>query len=187
MGLELKKTTLPKDVALKLSSFVEDLLKGKQWGDLAEEIVAYRKQLGSEIDNNPLLLGLPKGVKGVEEYTRELHLHGDSVRLPGHVAASILYNSCREKMEDKESIQIVSGMKIKVFYLKHKVGRFKSIALPTDTETIPQWFKDEFVPHIDVEAQLERLVDHPLQHIFTAIGREIPSQQSLVVDSLLDF
>lgn len=187
MGLELKKTTLPKEVSTKLSSFVERLLKGESWDDVAKSIVDYRKELGNSIKTDPLKIGLPKGVKGVEEYTRELKLNPDTVRLPGHVAASILYNSCRDQFNDKESMPIVSGMKIKVFYLKNKVDRFKSIALPTDTETIPEWFIEQFVPIIDIEAQLERLVDKPLQHIFKAIGRETPSEQTLIVDSLLDF
>lgn len=107
------------------------------------------------------------------------------VRLPGHVAASIFYNECREKYDDKDSLPIVSGMKIKVFYLTQKYGRFKSIALPTDTEQVPDWFLDHFT--IDREAHILRLVDRPLTNIFKAIKVEVPSKQSLLVGELLEF
>ena len=47
-------------------------------------------------------------------------------------------------------------MKIKVFYLTRKIGRFKSIALPVDGENIPKWFMDEFVDLSTVLGELSR-------------------------------
>ena len=78
-------------------------------------------------------------------------------------------------------------MKIKVYYLKRTFGKFKSIALPTDIDTIPQWFIDNFLPIIDREAQLERLINKPLEHILNAINKKVPSEQLLLVNDLLEF
>lgn len=184
MGLELKKTTLPKPIAKKLSAYVERLLKGENWETLSKTIVEFKEELLKTDDL--MLIGLPKGIKGIEEYSKNFRLD-PKTRLPGHVAASIFWNKQLEENGDKESIVITSNMKIKVFYLKKEFGRFKSIAIPTDTEAIPSWFKEQFLHLVDRDAQIQRLVDDPLQHIFTAIGRETPSRQSMLVDELLEF
>ena len=183
MGLDTKKTTMPKEIAKDLNKFVERVLKDEDWAVISEDIVAYKEAL--EKTKDIMSIGLPKGIKGIEHYTQELKLYGAGQRLPGHVAAGILYNICREKYEDKESQPIVSGMKIKVFYLTKKVGRFKSIAIPVDIETVPQWFLDDFV--VDRKAHILRLVDNPLKNIIKAIGYEVPTKQGLLVDSLLEF
>lgn len=182
MGLETKKTTLPKEVSKKLNNFVERYLKGEDWNTVATDIVQYKDEILNAKDI--MKIGLPKGIKGVEEYTEAYKLDGKTF-LPGHVAAAVLYNTCREQYKDTKSVQIRSGMKIKVFYITHNVGRFKSIAIPVDIEEVPKWFYENF--DVDRDAHLQRLVDNPLENIIGAIGKEVPSRQSLFVDSALVF
>lgn len=184
MGLDTKKTTLPKPISKQLNKFVERLLKGEEWDTIATDIVEYKENLHNTTD--VFSIGLPKGVNKVEYYTDEFK-YNENTRLPGHVAATIFYNNCLEEYGDKESLAIVSGMKIKVFYLKSKQGKFKSIALPTDTVELPKWFKEKFIDLIDRDAQIQRLVDNPLENIIKAINKEVPSRQSLYVDSMLEF
>lgn len=183
MGLDTKKTTLPKEISKELNTFIERYLKGESWEVIAEDIVTFKDKI--ETTDDIMSIGLPKGVKRVEHYTQELKAYGEGVRLPGHVAASILYNICREKYKDHESLPITSGMKIKVFYLTSKVGRFKSIAVPVDIEQVPQWFLDDFT--VDRQAHTERLVDKPLGNIIKAIGKDVPSRQTLLNNSLLEW
>lgn len=182
MGLDTKKTTLPKIIADKINNFVEQFLKGKDWTELTYDIVDYKTYL--ETEAYVFDIGMPKGIKGVNEYT-SAYIQNPKTRLPGHVAAAILYNQCLELYNDKESLPILSGMKIKYFYLKQPHGRFKSIALPTDSPFVPQWFKDNF--EIDRKAHVQRLIDNPLDNIIKAIGKRAPSKQSLLVDSVLEF
>lgn len=182
MGLDTKKTTLPKEVSKKLNKFVENHLKGEEWDSIAVKIVDYKEELYNT--NKIMSIGLPKGVKNVEAYTSE-YLKDEGTRLPGHVAASIFYNICLKNYEDKESLEIRSGMKIKVFYLNRMYGRFKSIAIPVDIEIVPQWFLDNF--KVDMPAHIERLVDNPMNNIIKAIGKMTPSKQSLLTDSMLGF
>lgn len=183
MGLDTKKTTLPPEVSKCLNRFVERLLKGEDWDVIATDIVQYKEDL---MNTNELMsIGLPKGVKRVEYYTEQDKIYGTGARLPGHVAASIFYNQCLETYNDKDSLPITSGMKIKVFYLTQTYGRFKSIAIPTDAQHVPEWFSEHF--EVNKDMHLERLVDKPLNNIIKAIGKETPSKQSLMVDELLDF
>jgi hypothetical protein len=74
-----------------------------------------------------------------------------------------------------------------VFYLNKPFGRFKSIALPTDTKKVPDWFMEHFFNLVDREAQITRLVDDPLESIIDAIGKIIPTKKSLLVDELVEY
>jgi DNA polymerase elongation subunit (family B) len=181
MGLDTKKTTMPKEVSTKLNGFIERYLKGEQWETIAEDIVNYKDAINTT--NDVMSIGLPKGVKKVEHYTQEYKIHGEGARLPGHVAASIFYNQCLDEFGDKESMRIMTGMKIKVFYLTQKYGKFKSIAIPVDIEQVPSWFLEKFT--IDRDAHIQRLVDNPLNNIIRAIGKKTPSRQDLFADDLL--
>lgn len=183
MGLDTKKTTLPVAVSKVLNKFIERYLKGETWESVSESIVEYKDQLRNSPDIT--LLGLPKGVKGIEEYTKKYDDYGMEARLPGHVAASIYYNKSLEEYGDKVSMPIISDMKIKVFYLMGKHGKFKSIALPTDLEVVPRWFLDNF--RVDKDAHIARLVDNPLTNILKAIDKKPPTKQSLMIDSLFEF
>lgn len=183
MGLSIKKTTIPKAVSDRIEQFVERLLKGEDWNEISQAIVDYKDELRGAA--NILDIGLPKGVNGVEDYTKEYERNGDDARLPGHIAAAIHYNEMLAYYNDKTSMAITSGMKIKVFYLKQTRGKFKSIALPTDIEVVPDWFISNFA--VDFDAHIQRLVDKPLDNILKAIGKPVPTKQSMLVDSLLVF
>lgn len=182
MGLDTKKTTLPKAVSKCLNTFIERYLKGESWDTIAKDVVDYKEELIGSKDIRTI--GLPKGVNKVEMYTKDLELEGDNARLPGHVAASIFYNQCLKTYDDKESLPITSGNKIRIFYLKQKQGRFKSIALPVDDDNVPFWF-GEF--EVDKDAAIERLVDNPLRNIIKAINKRVPTKQSLFVDEMVEF
>ncbi len=184
MGLSLKKTTIPKPISKQLTKFVENLLKGKDWNEIGKEIVDYRDKLLKS--NDVLEIGLPKGIKGIEDYTDKFNLDNDT-NLPGHVAASMFWNKCLDEYNDKSSPKISSGFKIKTFYFTKTFGRFKSIAVPTDTKKLPDWFMKHYHHLIDREAQVERLVDKPLENIIEAIGKRIPTKKSLLIDELVEY
>ena len=180
MGLDTKKTILPKYIQDALNGFVERYLKGEEWDVLAEDIVAFKNEI---LTQSVIKLGLPKGVNKLELYQSALDLDPNT-RVPGHVRAAILYNKMLEDNGDRQSMQITSGMKIKVFYLRQPIGKFKSIAFPVDEERVPDWFMQL---NIDKELQVQKLVDNPLLNILKAIGKEAPTQQTLFVSSVLEF
>lgn len=182
MGLDTKKTTLPAAVSKKLNKFIERYLKGETWEEISVSIVDYKNELEQSTDI--MEIGLPKGVNNVEDYTTN-HTLDRKTRLPGHVAAAILYNQMLEMYDDRVSLPISSGMKIKVFNLKAPYGRFKSIAIPTDAEFVPDWFLENFT--IDRKLHVEKLVDNPLQNILKAVGKKAPSITTLNVAAEWEF
>lgn len=183
MGVEIKKTALPKEIAKSLSSYIERLLKGESWEEISIDIVALKEAL-TEI-NDIMFLGLPKGIKkSMKKYIKDYEKDGSRAKLPGTIAAAIHYNECLERFKDP-GYKIVAGTKVKLFYLLQKFGRFKSIAIPTDIETVPNWFLEHY--KVDRPAHIERLVDKPINNILKAIGKKAPSKQDLAVGSFLEF
>lgn len=184
MGLQIKKTIIPAPIRRVLTGYMEEFLKGVQWNDIARKVVAYKDIL---IKEQIVHIGLPKGIKGVEDYTRRWNIKEPGLRVPGHVNAAIFYNKCLEHFDDKESPRIQSGMKIKTYYLTKTFDKFKSIALPTDLKNPPEWFMEHFASLIDRNAQLERLVDKPLQSILTAIGEYAPTKKTILVADCFEY
>lgn len=182
MGLDTKKTTLSKPIAKKLNSFIERLLKNETWAQISPDVVEFKNELRHTTDI--LSIGLPKGVNKLEQYTLD-YKSNSKCRLPGHVSAAMFFNQCVVGFDDKVSQQITSGEKIKVFYLRSPIGRFKSIAIQTDTTYIPDWFLEEF--KIDIDAHILRLVDRPLENILNAIGEKVPTNDSLLIESAWEF
>jgi hypothetical protein len=188
MGVDMRKTTTPRPVKAFLRSTCHKMLTGTPDEELDDFIMEYRDEMIDEIDL--MDLGLPKGIKGIEQYTASFRDY-PTTRLPGHVSAAILYNDFRQAAGDTESLLISSGMKIKIFKLKYEMehaGRmFKAIAVPTDEEMIPQWFKDEFFDKIDRQRHVGMLVDNMLHNMFDSIPRQVPTRQSKAYESDFSF
>lgn len=183
MGLQIKKTSIPKPIGIQLTKYVESLLKGENWREIQEKIVAYRDVI---LDSPTMQIGLPKGIKGLEAYEDEWSKN-PTCRLPGGHAAAIFYNTCLDQYGDTESLRIVSGSNMRVYYLTKKFGRFQSIAIPTDMKRFPPWFEEHFEELVDRTAQGIRLIDKPLSNILDAIGERIPTRKTLLFDSLVEY
>lgn len=182
MGLDIKKSNLPAYVQEKLTTIVLDYIKGETWENIQEQIMEFKNNVRNV---SVLDLGIPKGVKKVEYYTEQFELLGLKARLPGHVAASIFYNLMRKHEQAFTLPAITSGSKIRVFKLKHKIGKFKSIALPRDLEFIPEWF-NKYVD-IDVNEHVKSLIDNPLNNILHAVGYTAPTDHSMFLQSFLEY
>lgn len=183
MGLDTKKTILPKQISADLNKFIEDWLKGQSWEDVSERLVKYKEDLV----NGGLIIkyGLPTGVNNVEQYTALYLKEGIKARLPGGVAAAIHYNQALKEYNDMISPPITSGSKMRKYYLKNKVGKFKTIALPTDLIDIPDWFINNYP--IDNKAMILRLVDNPVRNIVKAVGKVPPTRQTLLDAKLVEY
>lgn len=182
-GLQIKKSTVPKPIRKKLLPIVETLIKTRDWKQMATSLLDFRDYLINE--ETILEIGKPKMVKKVEEYTRQYEAKIEGM-IPNHVKASILWNKCLLEYNDKESFRIVSGTKIKTFDLIKGFEGFKSIAVPTDLKSLPQWFFDNISGKIDREAQVKSIVDKPFGAILKAIGEKMPTRKSMAIDEVFE-
>jgi DNA polymerase elongation subunit (family B) len=184
MGLDLKKTIIPKEISKYLSSYIKRLLMGEDWKEISKDIVKYKEELLTT--DKVYTIGLPKGIGKMQEYLEKYNIDRTTF-LPGHVAAAINWNRNLNERNDKVTMAINGGMKIRTFYLKKVEGRFKSIAIPTDIDVLPEWFIQDYVPNIDRKAQIKRLIDNPLENIIKALGWKSPTKKTLLMDQFLDF
>jgi DNA polymerase elongation subunit (family B) len=186
-GLQIKKTNTPKLIRKMLSSHFERFLKGEPWKSVGLSILEQREKILKAEKLDLDRLGLPKRVNKLEEYTGYFENGHKGVTITGHAMAAIHWNKCLEIFEDKESLQIVSGMRIKTFYLRKKIGPFKSIAVPVDLETVPKWFTEEMAPLIDRDQQIVRVIDKVCKPLLDAIGEKLPTRKTLLIEELVEF
>lgn len=180
MGLDTKKTILPRYIQDALNGYIERFLKGTDWDTIAKDVVSFKDELAKR---KFIELGIPKGINKVETYTQNYEMD-ENTRLPGHVRASILFNQMLDEHGDTATMRVTSGMRVLLFYLARPMGKFKSIAIPADEEWIPEWFSEM---NISIETQIQKLVDDPLKNILKAIDRESPSHQTLFEATVVEF
>lgn len=183
-GLQIKKTSIPRNIRVPLTKMFERFLKGTEWLKISEDIVEFRNEL-RELD--VIDLGIPINVKTLDE-SSEKYDEDPNSNIPGHTRAAIFYNICLDEYGDKESMKLLNGMKIvRYYFVKGKTfGKFNSIALPIDLDIIPDWFK-HFLPYIDKERQIQVLYDSPIRNIITAIGEPLPTEKTLLANEIFTY
>jgi DNA polymerase elongation subunit (family B) len=181
-GLPIKKTSTPKPIRVKLTAYMEGFLKGTEWSDVGLKMLELKEAIIESRDVS--LIGLPGNVNNVEDYVSRFNAKEPGLCLPFRVKASMFWNKCLEQYGDTESYQIVSGMKIRVLYLKKEIDGYDAIAIPVDLAIVPPWFKEHFLTNLDMQKQVLRLVDMPMKSLLLAIDQSIPSRKSLLTDEL---
>jgi len=138
MGLDLKRSDTPKIIQEFLSEILDDALNGKERDAIVEKIrefkYAFTERPGWE-------KGSPKRANNITQYAKKEEREGRA-NMPGHVRASLNWNTLKKMNSDNYSMQIVDGMKVIVCKLKSNPLGWTSIAYPTDELHLPQWFRD---------------------------------------------
>lgn len=184
MGHAVKKTGITKIVKEALTNIITAYFKTHDWKQLNRSTVEFKKML--EASDNFLDYGLPKKISKIESYASD-YAADPTCYISGGQAAAIFWNICLDEYEDKESLRATSQMAFRVFYLIKPFGRFRSIAVPADLLVIPDWFMEHFVPLIDIDSQINKLVDKTLTNICHAIGRQVPTEKAVLADEVLIF
>lgn len=186
MGSEIKKADTPKLIQSFLKETVDKLLDGIGYDELASFVNEERLRILKNPDN-VFLLGVAKQVNNLQRYTDAYNNNGigldkdgvlKKITIPGHARAAINYNTLIQDIEQGAK-RIETGNKIIVYYLKPNQYKLESIAFPSDFSKFPNWFKDTF--EVDIKKTEEKMFDNKLGGIFAAIGRVVPTPQSVYV------
>jgi len=142
MGLDLKRSDTPPVVQDFLKDILTDLLTDKGKDYIIDKIIEFKK----DFTNKPSWeKGTPKRVNNLTKYG-SLHKKEKTqkinVTIPGHVRAAINWNNLRKMNSDNYSMEITDGMKTIVCKLKENIFGYTSVAIPTDENNIPDWFKE---------------------------------------------
>ena len=166
MGLDLKRSDTPVFMQNFLKELLDMVLQLKPEQELLESISAFRR----EFKERPgFEKGSPKRANKIGHYQRLEEKQGKA-NMPGHVRASINWNTLKRMNGDKYSQEIVDGMKVIVCKLKQNPLGYTSVAYPTDELNLPQWFKE--LP-FDEEAMEESVVDKKVENVLGPLGFEL--------------
>ena len=168
MGLDLKRSDTPVFMQDFLKELLDMVLQEKQEKDILESITQFRR----EFKERPgFEKGSPKRANKIGHYQRLEEKQGKA-NMPGHVRASINWNTLKRMNGDKYSQEIVDGMKVIVCKLKQNPLGYTSVAYPTDELRLPEWFKE--LP-FDGDAMEEVIIDNKLDNLIGVLKYDLES------------
>jgi DNA polymerase elongation subunit (family B) len=150
MGLDLKRSDTPEFMQKFLEEVLTKVLNGAEEKEILDMISAFR----TDFKNRPgWEKGSPKRANNIAEYEAKEKKAGKT-NMPGHVRASINWNTLKRMNGDKYSMGIVDGMKVIVCKMKDNPLGYTSVAYPVDELRIPKWFQDLPFDHGEMEAAI---------------------------------
>jgi hypothetical protein len=190
MGSEIKKADTPKVIQVFLKSVVDKILDGQSYEELATFVNSQRIHVLKKL--NVFSLGVAKQVNNLDKYMAEYlapgtfkAANGKKLTIPGHARASCNYNAFIAE-HDPGLKRIYAGDKVFIFYLRQNQFNFKALAFPAEMTKFPEWFSEHF--KVDIKTTEDKMFDSKLESIFTAAyQKEVPTHQSVLTNSLLEF
>jgi len=181
MGLDLKRSDTPVFMQDYLKTLLDMVLDLKDEKDLLDSITEFRR----EFKERPgFEKGSPKRANKIGHYQRLEEKQGKA-NMPGHVRASINWNTLKRMNGDKYSQEIVDGMKVIVCKLKQNPLQYTSVAYPTDELRLPDWFKE--LP-FDGDAMEEVIIDNKLDNLIGVLNYDLEStKQNNTFNSLFEW
>jgi DNA polymerase elongation subunit (family B) len=171
MGLDLKRSDTP----VVIQDFLSEVLTKVLTGVDREEILEYITDFRTEFKIRPgWEKGSPKRANNITLYRSKEKKQGKA-NMPGHVRASLNWNTLKRMNDDKYSMQIVDGMKVIVCKVKDNPMEYTSVAYPVDELRLPQWFKD--LP-FDDSAMESTVIDEKLANLIGVLEWDIVQTRS---------
>lgn len=181
MGLDLKRSDTPAFI----QDFLSDVLKKVLTGSSETEVLDFITKFRTDFKSRPgWEKGSPKRANNVTEYQAKETKQGKA-NLPGHVRASINWNTLKRMNSDKYSMGIVDGMKVIVCKLKQNPLGYTSVAYPVDELRLPKWFME--LPFNDAEMEAT-IIDGKLENLISVLNWDIKStEEKNTFNKLFDF
>jgi DNA polymerase elongation subunit (family B) len=181
MGLDLKRSDTPEFIQNFLSDVLEKVLTGASENEVLEHITEFRTAFKARPGWEK---GSPKRANNITDYQAKEVKQGKA-NMPGHVRASINWNTLKRMFDDKYSMSITDGAKVIVCKIKDNPMGFTSVAYPVDELRLPQWFKDLPFNHEEMEATI---IDNKLENLIGVLNWDIRStEQTNNFNNLFDF
>jgi DNA polymerase elongation subunit (family B) len=181
MGLDLKRSDTPEFMQKFLEEILTKVLNNAQEAEILERIGEFRTEFKSRPGWEK---GSPKRANNIAEYQEKEKKQGKA-NMPGHVRASINWNTLKRMNGDKYSQQIVDGMKVIVCKIKDNPLGFTSVAYPVDELRLPKWFQDLPFNHSEMETTI---INNKLDNLIGVLEWDLESTtQNNTFSSLFSF
>jgi len=181
MGLDLKRSDTPEFIQDFLSDILEMVLMGKPEQEVLDHISEFRIRFKARPGWEK---GSPKRANNITDYEAKEKKAGKT-NMPGHVRASINWNTLKRMYDDKYSMSITDGQKVIVCKLKPNPLGFTSVAYPVDELRLPQWFKDLPFDHSEME---QTIINNKLDNLIGVLKWDLNStEEKNTFNSLFEF
>ena len=150
MGLDLKRSDTPEFMQKFLEEILGMVLDGAAEQAVLDRICEFRTEFKARPGWEK---GSPKRANNITEYQAKEKKQGKA-NMPGHVRASINWNTLKTMHGDKYSQQIVDGMKVIVCKVKDNPLGYTSVAYPVDELRLPKWFQELPFDHSAMETAI---------------------------------
>ena len=181
MGLDLKRSDTPEFMQKFLEEILTNVLNGAEEQDILDRIVEFRTEFKSRPGWEK---GSPKRANNITEYQAK-EVKAGKTNMPGHVRASINWNTLKRMNGDKYSTNIVDGMKVIVCKLKSNPLGYNSVAYPVDELRLPKWFQDLPFDHAEMEATI---INNKIENLIGVLEWDLNSTtETNTFGSLFDF
>jgi DNA polymerase elongation subunit (family B) len=150
MGLDLKRSDTPEFMQKFLEEILTKVLNNAQEKEILDRISKFRTEFKARPGWEK---GSPKRANNIAEYQAKEKKQGKA-NMPGHVRASINWNTLKTMNGDKYSQQIVDGMKVIVCKVKDNPLGYTSVAYPVDELRLPKWFQELPFDHSEMETTI---------------------------------
>lgn len=181
MGLDLKRSDTPEFMQKFLEEILTKVLNGSQEKEILERIGEFRTEFKARPGWEK---GSPKRANNITDYQAKEAKQGKA-NMPGHVRASINWNTLRRMNGDKYSQQIVDGMKVIVCKVKDNPLGYTSVAYPVDELRLPKWFQELPFDHGEMESTI---INNKLDNLIGVLEWDLESTtQNNTFSSLFDF
>jgi len=193
MGLDLKRADTPKFVQEFLSEILMDTLCDKGENAVIEKIREFKEKFENM---KPWQQGTPRAVNKLSHYKNKLEdaaekkLRGidlGNLHVPGHVTASLAWNTLKEIHRDQHAMKIIDGQKIIVCKLKETPeNRLSSVAYPVDEAHLPDWFLS--LP-FDTDGMQAGIVDKKVENLLGVLKWDLSrtNKEHAHLETLFDF
>ena len=181
MGLDLRRSDTPVFMQEFLMEILMMVLKEESEESILQRITQFRLQFKERPGWEK---GSPKRANKIGHF-RALEEKQGKANLPGHVRASLNWNTLKQMNHDKYSMEIVDGMKVIVCKLKQNPLGYTSVAYPTDELRLPDWFK---VLPFDHEAMENAIIDSKLDNLIGVLKYDLTdTRQDNTFKALFEF
>lgn len=170
-GLDLRRSDTPKFMQEFLMDILTDTLTDKGEEFVIEKIKEFKAKF---VNMKPWEKGSPKAVNNLTSYrdkqeewmVKKLQGKKVSFTMPGHVRASLNWNTMVDVYKDKHTPKITDGQKVIVCKLKENSTLFNSVAYPVDIAHLPDWFME--LP-FDDDGMLSSIVDKKIENLLSVL------------------
>jgi len=181
MGLDLKRSDTPEFMQKFLEEVLTKVLNGSEEKEILEMISEFRTEFKARPGWEK---GSPKRANNIAEY-QDKEKKAGKANMPGHVRASINWNTLKRMNGDKYSMQIVDGMKVIVCKVKPNPLGYTSVAYPVDELRLPKWFQDLPFDHADMETVI---ISNKIKNLIGVLDYDLDSTtQSSTFNNLFQF